>query len=121
MPPQPASNSPLGSNRRRSQRVLVQVPIVVYGLALDSKPFKEETSTLVVNAHGALFALAAAVKHGQKVMLNNKGSKDEQESRIVFLGPKEAGKTQVGVEFLNPAPHFWHIDFPPGDWRPVSE
>ena len=121
MPLQPAPTGSPGSNRRRSQRVLVQVSVVVYGLATDSKPFKEESVTMVVNAHGALFALAASVKHGQKVMLSNKGTKEEQESRVVFLGPKEAGKTQVGVEFLRPAPHFWRIDFPPADWKPVGE
>src|SRR5690348_17760655 len=44
--------------RRRSMRVLLSVPIVVSGKDADNKGFTEEARTLVVNAHGALIALA---------------------------------------------------------------
>ena len=27
-------------------------------------------------------------------------------------------KSEVGVEFLKPAPKFWRISFPPDDWTP---
>ena len=47
--------------RRRSMRVLLSVPIVVSGKTANNEDFKEETRTLVVNAHGALIALAAQV------------------------------------------------------------
>jgi hypothetical protein len=46
-----------GSSLRRSQRVLLAVPIVLMGSTEEGKPFSEETITHVVNAHGALVAL----------------------------------------------------------------
>ena len=107
-----------GSNRRRSQRVLLNMPIVVHGQGDDKKPFREETQTLVVNAHGALVTLATKVRQGSKVALVNKASEEEQECRVVYLGPRINGKPEVGLEFLRPAPHFWHIAFPPEDWKP---
>jgi hypothetical protein len=37
------------------------------------------------------------------------------------VGDKQANKAEVGVAFAHPAPHFWHIDFPPGDWKPLLD
>jgi hypothetical protein len=28
---------------------------------------------------------------------------------------------KVAVAFTSPAPHFWHIDFPPTDWEALQE
>jgi hypothetical protein len=39
-----------------------------------------------------------------------------QACKVVYLGSTESGKVQVGVEFLQPAPQFWRIVFPPEDW-----
>jgi len=39
--------------QRRSQRLLLDVPLVVSGEADGKKAFREDTFTLVVNAHGA--------------------------------------------------------------------
>ena len=117
--PQPAPPQTSGSNRRRSQRVILQVPIIVHGRKADKEPFTEETSTHVVNVHGALIGLSVPVKQGQELILEHRASKESQEGRVVFLGPKQDGKNQVGIEFTRPRPHFWHIDFPPEDWKPV--
>ena len=55
--------------RRRSMRVLLSVPILVSGKTANNEDFKEETRTLVVNAHGSLIALAAQVVAQQVVTL----------------------------------------------------
>jgi hypothetical protein len=78
--------------------------------------FEEETSTLVVNAHGALIAISGRVQKGQKLRLTNRASKAFEMCRVVSANPGSAGKTQVAVEFLKPSPDFWHIAFPPEDW-----
>lgn len=107
-------------NRRRSQRVFVQIPVVVRGNGPDNQAVEEKTQTLVVNAHGGLVMLAANVRDGQTFMLTNATTQDNQECRVVFLGPRHAGRMQVGVEFTRPAPNFWHIAFPPEDWSAGS-
>ena len=102
--------------RRRSMRVLLSVPIVVSGKTANKEDFKEETRTLVVNAHGALIALAAQVVAQQNVTLSNKATQQSIDCRVVHLGSAQGGKTQVGLEFVKPSGKFWQIDFPPDDW-----
>jgi hypothetical protein len=106
----------LDPGRRRSMRVLLSVPIEVHGKDRDSHEFSEQTRTLVVNAHGALISLAAKVIAGQQISVSNNATQSTQDCRVVYLGNPSAGKIQMGVEFLTPAPAFWQIDFPPDDW-----
>jgi len=98
------------SNLRRSHRVVLSVAITVTGKG--EKVFSEETRTLVVNAHGALITLATKVEKGDTLLVKNRGTRDERICKVTYLGPVEEGKTQVGIEFREPAPEFWHIQFP---------
>ncbi len=114
-------SSAMGSSQRRSQRILAQVPIVIRGAGNPEPAFQEETRTLVINAHGALVLLATKVTQGQKLFVKHKRTQEEQECRVVYMGPAEGGKTQVGMEFAVPNPGFWHVSFPPTDWTPHHE
>ena len=114
--PSPNVNWKPDPGRRRSMRVLLSVPIHVSGKAADNQEFKEETRTLVVNAHGALIALAAHVAAQQSITLSNNATHQSIDCRVVHLGSAQGGKTQVGVEFVKPSAKFWQIDFPPDDW-----
>ena len=102
--------------RRRSMRVLLSVPIQVRGKNPQNQDFTEETRTLVVNAHGALISLSAQAVVNEKVFVSNSATHQTQECRVVYFGNTQAGKAQMGVEFLTPSPAFWQIDFPPEDW-----
>ncbi len=118
-PTQPKRDSQpllLDPGRRRSMRVLLSVPITVSGKNASTQDFKEETRTLVVNAHGALISLAARGAAAQEVTLANKATQKTQECKIVYVGATQAGKAQMGIEFVKPSRSFWQIDFPPDDW-----
>ena len=67
----------------------------------------EKTDTIIVNDHGALILLAAAVETQQIVRLENLSLGQELLCRVVSLGPTLMGKTQVAVEFIMPKPGFW--------------
>ena len=108
------------ANKRRSQRVLVGVPVTVITQGADKQPVPEETKTLVVNAHGALVLIGRKVSIGQLLTLKNTKTGEEQACRVVFINPQQAGKSEVGIEFMKPAPRFWRIAFPPEDWTPHS-
>jgi len=110
------SNWTADPGRRRSMRVLLSVPIQVSGKTTKGQDFREEARTLVVNAHGALISLAAAVAAGQKISVANKATQQSLECHVVYLGTQQAGKTQMGIEFVRPSPGFWQVDFPPDDW-----
>jgi hypothetical protein len=119
----PISGGPEAS-RRRSQRVILSLAVTVRTEDTPhDKSFEEETHTLIVNAHGALIALAGRVVKGQKLRLTNRATKAELMCRVANVGPNSGGKGQIGVEFLAPSPDFWHISFPPEDWvlpEPIS-
>jgi len=115
------SNPPAYPNsRRRSQRVLMQVGIKLNGRDAEGREFEEFTETLAINAHGALVLLAARVISGSKVRVKHNKTEEEQECRVVFLGPARTGKREVGLEFSTPRPTFWRVAFPPEDWSPRS-
>lgn len=102
--------------RRRSQRVLMQVPVRVRGTDSQGNPFEEETETLAINAHGALTLVNARVTSGSKILLQHRRTEEEQECHVAFLGPVRAGKAEIGLEFSDPRPTFWRVAFPPEDW-----
>jgi hypothetical protein len=114
--PKETQNWTIDPGRRRSMRVLLSVPITVSGKTAENQSFSEETRTLVVNAHGALISLAARLAANQKVTVSNRATHQVLECRIVYIGNTQAGKSQMGMEFVKPSPAFWQIDFPPDDW-----
>jgi hypothetical protein len=99
-----------GFDPRRSLRVVLAIPITVTGSG--EMAFSEETTTLIVNAHGALITLAAKVEMGDTVLVRNRDTRDERICKVTFLGPVKGGRTPVGIEFREVAPEFWHIQFP---------
>jgi hypothetical protein len=104
--------------RRRSQRVLMQVPVRIHGKDAQGAPFDEETETLAINAHGALVLLQARLTSGSAVQLEHKRTSEHQECHVVFLGPVRGNKSEIGLEFSVPRPQFWRVAFPPEDWSP---
>jgi hypothetical protein len=101
-------------DRRRSRRWSLQVPVQVYGHA-GKEPFHEEAHTLHVNANGALLLLSAPVRKGQKLLLTNTLTQQEQDCRVVFLGAKRSRTVEAGVAFPLTNPEFWQIKTSPED------
>jgi hypothetical protein len=115
-----SSNLASINDRRRSQRVLLRIPIAVISPGPDKKMAREQTHTLLVNAHGALINLDLPVRVGQVVILQNPETSEEQSCRIIRVSPVRKGKSEFGIEFLKPTPNFWRVAFPPADWVPHS-
>jgi hypothetical protein len=115
------SNTPTHPGaRRRSQRVLMQVPVRIRGKNPQGVDFEEFTETLAINAHGALVLLAARLTSGGVVHMRHNKTEEEQECHVAFLGPVRAGKGEIGLEFTAPRPTFWRVAFPPEDWTSKS-
>ncbi len=106
--------------RRRSQRILMQVPVRIRGKSAQGAEFDEHTETLAINAHGALILLNARLTSGAVVHMKHNKTEEEQECQVAFLGPVRGGKAEIGLEFTAPRPTFWRVAFPPEDWTPKS-
>jgi hypothetical protein len=92
------------------------------GKDLEGRKFRENSQTIVINAHGGLLYLNKNIEIGAELMLINPVTEEEQECRVVYLGDTSDKGTRVGVEFLSPSPHFWGVEFAPQDWpaRPAT-
>jgi PilZ domain len=102
---------------RRSQRVRAQLPVVVQGKLIDETPFVDPSRAVVLSAHGCLLTLSASVRLGERLTLRNVATREEQDCRVVYLGEKHGGRTEVGLRFNTASPQFWGLEHPPSDWR----
>ena len=99
---------------------MLQIPVVVQAKTRDGKDVRENTQTVVVNAHGGLLKLKMEVKTGQPILLINERAKLQQGCHVVRVETSEAGNSAVAFEFDEPTPQFWPIVFPPADWAARS-
>lgn len=122
MKPDPRTTSTQApAEMRRSQRVMARVQLTVRRQADDDGLMSEVSHTVVVNAHGGLITLDMSVETGERLIIKHGGSGEVQECRVVHLQEEHLNKNKVAIEFTKPAPHFWHIDFPPADWQLLQD
>jgi hypothetical protein len=101
------------SNRRRSQRVMLNVPVQVVGNNTVGTQFEEETETISVSAHGAVLLLSPVVTKGQLLTLTNLRTKAALECAVAYLGQNQGNRREVGIFFTLPNRMFWQVVFPP--------
>jgi hypothetical protein len=102
----------LRQNRRRSKRIRGRIPIRVRLQDASKHTVEESTHTVIINDHGALLLLAAAVNIQQVIHIENLVTGKELLCRVANVGPSFMGKTQIAIEFIMPMPGFWAA--PPG-------
>ena len=108
----------LAANRRRSHRIMVNIPVQVAAKNSGGSEISEDTKTISVSAHGALLYLAMDVAKGQTVLLTNAATSNTLECSVHYLGAKRNGRREVGLSFVAPNQTLWQISFPPEDWSP---
>ncbi len=104
------------ANRRRSQRILIRIPVRIAAPQGTDPVFKEESSTLAISAHGALILMTERTKKGQRLILSNVHTGSSAECVVAHIGDIHESRTQIGVAFVLPSATFWHVHFPPTDW-----
>ncbi len=108
------------AHQRRSQRVLLSVPVLVSGKRTNRVSFSERTRTLVVNAHGALLSLCEQVIVGQLLTIQHIATGDEMPCEVRDVNPGQDAVPEIGIEFTQPSAQFWRVSFPPPDWTSRS-
>lgn len=109
--PRPALNrQPTAEERRRAQRVLLRMKIIVH-IAGKSSPIEGFTHT--VSATGAMIILPEGLAQGTKFTLENPKTQQKVEVNVVRPPQMNQEGSLLPIEFLSPAPLFWNIVFPP--------
>jgi hypothetical protein len=108
-------------NRRRSERVMLRMSVIVLAEDEERRRIQEEAKTQVVNAHGGLLKMQSHLHVGQSFLLSNPGNGMEMTCRAVRIEESGLDFYNVAFEFERPAPKFWPIVFPPADWDAPSK
>jgi PilZ domain len=105
------------ANRRRSERVMLRMTVVVTAEDEERRQIQEQADTQVVNAHGGLLRMKQHLHMGQSFLLTNPRNRKEISCRVVRTEEEGMEFYKVAFEFDRPASNFWPIVFPPADWQ----
>jgi len=113
--PRPAAPRAGSAEKRHAHRVMAATSVFIYGrIENEGEPFAENTKTINVSARGGLVPLSARVLSAQKLMVTNLQTGQDLLCRVARVEQTGGGETLIGLEFLEPAPLFWCIEFVPG-------
>jgi len=108
--PTPTTRQPTAEERRRAQRVLLRMRVLVH-IANKAEPVVGHTHT--VSATGAMIIVPEGFPQGTKFVLENPKTQQKVEVNVVRPPQMNQEGSLIPVEFLSPAPLFWNIVFPP--------
>ena len=102
----------VSEGKRRSDRVILELPIVVSGTDCLGEAFLEQTRTLVLSRHGAKIPLNRKLVPDQEVSVRCHETGRESDARVVgqIGGSEEA--FHYGIELLDATADLWGIEFP---------
>jgi hypothetical protein len=106
-----------GDERRRSQRVIIRVPLTLQ-LSKDGEPFIVSAHTIAVNIHGAMVICRESLDIDTKVEITNERTSERASARVTRAPRHSAEGFLTPLEFDKPFPMFWQISFPPSNWKP---
>ncbi len=109
-----------GEDRRRSQRVLIRMPVTLE-FAADGKRITLNAATESVNDHGAMLLCPRSLAAETQLQVRNGQTQQQRLCRVVRAAIESGDGYLVPVEFADPAPGFWGISFPPTNWKPVED
>ena len=105
-----------GEERRRSQRVIIRVPVTLL-FQENGQAVKLAAHTVAVNIHGAMVLCKRSLEAETQLEVVN-GRTDEKIGSRVTRAPRDSAEGfLIPLEFTAAAPNFWQISFPPANWK----
>lgn len=109
-----------GPGKRRSDRVLIAIPIDLSATDLHGGRFTEACFTEMVSLHGASVALPRRASPNHPVTLRRSSQDLHVQARVLGQLGILTGLHLYGIAFTEEAPDFWGINFPPVDQNDQS-
>jgi len=101
-----------GEDRRRSQRVIIRVPVTLT-IVKSGQDITVSAHTVAVNVHGAMALSPRPIAAETKLEILNERTGQRTTARVTRT-PRETGEGYlVPLEFDVADPSFWQISFPP--------
>ena len=105
--------------RRRSQRVIIQVPVTLE-MTVSGTKVTVRAKTASINDHGAMLICTRNFPVETKFDLVNDRTAKKQGCRVTRTAIENQQGYLIPVEFAAPAQGFWNISFPPPGWKPLE-
>lgn len=106
----------MGEERRRSQRVIIRVPITLV-VNQKGQDVKIAAHTVAVNIHGAMVLCSRMFEASGTLELVNSRTNEKIGARVTRTPRDSAEGFLIPVEFTASSPNFWQISFPPENWK----
>jgi hypothetical protein len=105
-----------GEERRRSQRVIIRVPVTLV-LSDNGQDTRIDAHTVAVNIHGAMIVSQRTLEADATLEILN-GRTGERIGCRVTRAPRDSAEGfLIPVEFTSASSNFWQISFPPSNWK----
>ena len=109
----------VGEEKRRSQRVIVRVPLTLL-FPENGQSVSLKCHTVAVNVHGAMMVSPRTLEEDTKLEILNERTNEKIGCRVTRAPRESSEGFLVPVEFTTPAPNFWQISFPPSNWKALD-
>src|SRR5271154_6413614 len=97
-----------------------RVTEVVRGIAPNTEPFEEQTTTMIVFPQGGVLRMSTAVAAGQMVVLTNLKTGHDAICRVVKVRACAQTQSYVELEFTNRQPGYWGVHFSSDEVEPAK-
>src|SRR3984893_6049061 len=94
--------------RRHTQRWKPSVTLYVCGYAVGHYPFSEPACVVEVNENGAQLQLISPVHVGQKLVLVNAATMEDEDCQVVHVDEGNEERVTVAVRFKSRKSGFWN-------------
>jgi len=112
------------TERRRSERVFDNLPLIVRGIDLLGQPFEERTSTLAFNLHGCRYASKHHLPKNTWVTLELPQSADRRNvrARVAWIQRPHSMREffQIAAELESPG-NIWGLQSSPASWTLAAQ
>jgi len=109
----------IATQRRRSDRVQLSLPLIVRGIDLLGQPFEERSSTVVLNLHGCRYSSKHHLPKNTWVTLEvaRGGERRTMRARVAWIHRPHSVRElfQIAVELETPR-NIWSLDPEPAGW-----
>lgn len=117
--PDRATSALAGEERRRSQRVMIRMPVTLE-ITMSGQKVTVVARTVSVNVHGAMVLCPRPLDAETKLEVLNDRTSERTSARVTRAPRESADGYLIPIEFSKPSPSFWQISFPSTDWKPVN-
>ncbi len=101
------------SKKRRSDRISVQLPIIISGTDVMGKDFVESARTVLIARYGAKILCQRKLSPQLEIVIHCLMTSEDAHARVVGQVRESAEGIYYGVELLDQDIDLWGVEFPP--------